>query len=135
MSTKPPISSLGSAPLMNFSSPAASTPLIQSRRSLLAMFSLHYPDDWAIGFFHYRALKFGTFSPDAFELDIGLIRGVEHQSIWMPTDPKRRPTSQPRWHKARVGGLTRIRNMLAVHNNSHLRSSSRSSRHLLDWLA
>src|SRR5262249_42353721 len=70
MSTKPPISSLGSAPLMNFSSPAASTPLIQSRRSLLAMFSLHYPDDRAIGFFHYRALKFGTFSPDAFALDI-----------------------------------------------------------------
>src|SRR5262249_30587571 len=87
MSTKPPISSLGSAPLMNFSSPAASTPLIQSRRSLLAMLRLHYPDDRAIVFFHYRALKFGTFSPDAFELDIGLIRRVEHQSIWMPTDP------------------------------------------------
>src|SRR5262245_62499670 len=45
MSTKPPISSLGSAPLMSFSSPAASMPLIQSRRSLLGMFSLHYPDD------------------------------------------------------------------------------------------
>src|SRR5262245_44167093 len=87
MSTKPPISSLGSAPLMNFSSPAASTPLIQSRRSLLAMLRLHYPDDRAIGFLHYRAIKFGTFSPDAFDFDIGLIRGVEHQSIWMPTDP------------------------------------------------
>ena len=27
------------------------------------------------------------FRPEAFELDIDLIRGVEHQSIWMPTDP------------------------------------------------
>src|SRR5215831_4074532 len=51
MSTKPPISSLGSAPLMIFSSPAASIPLIQSRRSLLGMFSLQYPDDLPIGFF------------------------------------------------------------------------------------
>src|SRR3954468_24653038 len=37
MSTIPPISSLGSAPLMTFSSPAASTALIQSRKSLLAI--------------------------------------------------------------------------------------------------
>src|SRR5580658_6229100 len=37
MSTKPPISSFGSAPLMVLSSPAASTFLIQSRRSLLAI--------------------------------------------------------------------------------------------------
>src|SRR4029077_20714491 len=37
MSTIPPISSLGSAPLMTFSSPAASSALIQSRKSLLAI--------------------------------------------------------------------------------------------------
>src|SRR6266446_8322931 len=37
MSTMPPISSLGSAPLNTFNSPAASTPLIQSRKSLLAI--------------------------------------------------------------------------------------------------
>src|SRR5262245_27408889 len=37
MSTMPPISSLGSAPVMSLNSPAALTPSIQSRRSLLAM--------------------------------------------------------------------------------------------------
>src|SRR5215510_6747840 len=37
MSTMPPISSFGSAPLMTLSSPAALTPSIQSRRSLLAI--------------------------------------------------------------------------------------------------
>src|SRR4051812_48784442 len=37
MSTIPPISSLGSAPLMTLSSPAASSALIQSRKSLLAI--------------------------------------------------------------------------------------------------
>src|SRR6476646_5073984 len=37
MSTMPPISSLGSAPLMTFSSPAASSALIQSRKSLVAI--------------------------------------------------------------------------------------------------
>src|SRR5215831_4004871 len=36
MSTMPPISSLGSAPVITFSSPAALMPSIQSRRSLLA---------------------------------------------------------------------------------------------------
>src|SRR5260370_36106672 len=39
MSTMPPISSFGSAPLIIFSSPAAFTPSIQSRKSLLAMLS------------------------------------------------------------------------------------------------
>src|SRR5258708_23037313 len=39
MSTMPPISSFGSAPLITFSSPAAFTPSIQSRKSLLAMLS------------------------------------------------------------------------------------------------
>src|ERR1051326_7494302 len=46
MSTMPPISSLGSAPLMSFSSPAFSTPAIQSRKSLFAtselLVSLHF---------------------------------------------------------------------------------------------
>src|SRR6476661_845006 len=37
MSTMPPISSFGSAPLMSLSSPAVLTPSIQSRRSLLAI--------------------------------------------------------------------------------------------------
>src|SRR5579863_413832 len=41
MSTMPPISSLGSAPLMVFNSPAAATPLIQSRKSLLAIATPH----------------------------------------------------------------------------------------------
>src|SRR5215467_12128749 len=48
MSTMPPISSLGSAPVMVLSSPAAATASIQLRRSLFATFATPPPpNSWA----------------------------------------------------------------------------------------